>query len=176
MFTCKQSKTNTNKKPTSPYTAPAIPCHLVTTSLAKSLLGALGLPVQGATGRRRWEPDSLCASEGLGAARNRAPGHSRGQALPGCQAQWLCVRESRRLQAQGNWGLSRGHTDPGDSRPPDPLDPGTISLKAKVKNGKNCSLQECWGLRTGWTRSSTSLRSSWITLGFSLPSQAAFKG
>lgn len=36
VFTRKQWKTNTNKKPTPPYTAPAILGHLVTTSLAKS--------------------------------------------------------------------------------------------------------------------------------------------
>lgn len=39
VFTRKQWKTNTNKKPTSPYTAPAILGHLATTSLAKSLAG-----------------------------------------------------------------------------------------------------------------------------------------
>lgn len=39
VFTGKQWKTNTNRKPTSPYTARAILGHLVTTSLAKSLAG-----------------------------------------------------------------------------------------------------------------------------------------
>lgn len=40
VFTCKQWKTNTNKKPTSPSTAPATLGHLLTTSLAKSLHNA----------------------------------------------------------------------------------------------------------------------------------------
>lgn len=48
VFTRKQWKTSTNKKPTPPYIAPAMFGHLVTTSLAKyGGRERLELPVQG---------------------------------------------------------------------------------------------------------------------------------
>lgn len=96
VFTCKQSKTNTNKKPTSPYTAPAIPCHLVTTSLAKSLSESLSCH-PGRWGEEEVGTQSQHASKGLIAAKEESTWPLRGAGSP--QPPRLSSRASERAES-----------------------------------------------------------------------------
>lgn len=91
VFTHKQWKNNTNKKPTSPYTDPAMLGHLATTSLAKSLVG-----VPRAAGKEEEEPAS---PKGSGLPRRTAPATPQ-QAVPSRQGSAACVREGGSLQVE----------------------------------------------------------------------------
>ena len=100
VFTGKQSKTNANREPTSPYTAPARLGHLVTTSLAKSLAGVPGAASAGRWGRRRrrtLNPQRAQSRQG-----GRRPTLHGRQAPPGSATR---VRDGRRLRVEGTGSL-----------------------------------------------------------------------
>lgn len=141
VFTCKQSKTNTNKKPTSPYTAPAIPCHLLSTSLAKSLSGALELPMQdsGVGKGWRWEPNSQPGSKSLVQSKRQVSGHS-GVGAEGYQSPSSCLCVSKMLQMDCSRD-SQAYSEELKTSSSGlclTLTEVPFLFKAKVENGKEC--------------------------------------
>lgn len=139
VFTRKQSKTNTNKKPTSPYTAPAIPCHLLSTSLAKSLSGALELPMQDSgVGRGwSWKPNSQCGPKKLSAAQEASIWPFQGAEGRQSPSSCLCISKRLRMECtRDSHAYSEGLKTSGSGFCLT-LTEVLILLKAKVKNGKD---------------------------------------
>lgn len=104
VFTCKQWETNTNKKPTSPYTAPAVLGHLVTTSLAKSrgeCLSCQSRVLRG--GEEGGNPIPYTHPQGRRAAKEYStpPRHSRPSLTPATGLSPSHITEGKRFQMDG---------------------------------------------------------------------------
>lgn len=113
VFTCKQWETNTNKKPTSPYTAPAVLGHLVTTSLAKSrgeCLSCQSRVLRG--GEEGGNPIPYTHPQGRRAAKEYStpPRHSRPSLTPATGLSPSHITEGKRFQMDGARRLELTHS------------------------------------------------------------------